>query len=262
MRAPPLRVLIIDDQPASVNLLLDYLAGQGIDAMVALDAHDGLAKAIAGQPALILLDLKMPGMDGLALCRALKATPATSAIPVLFLSAAVDMASKLQGFAAGAVDYITKPFFRQEVLARIFVHLGATHRSHALEFSAGISELVQAGAAPEASRMPSEDEFRRIVAVLRTRLDNAPTALELAREMGSSERRLNALFRDQVGMSVFEYLLELRLDRARELLKEGRLQIQLIATLVGYRNAGDFSRAFRQRFGVTPREYRDASRAA
>lgn len=61
-------------------------------------------------------------------------------------------------------------------------------------------------------------------------------------------------------MSVFEYLVELRMEYARELLKEGRLQIQLIASRIGYRNAGDLSRAFRQRFGVSPREYREVSR--
>lgn len=259
MLTPSFRLLIIDDQPASVNLLLDYLAGQGVDVMVALDGHDGIAKAVLGQPDLVLLDLKMPHTDGLAVCRLLKSNPATETIPVLFLTAATDMSSKLQGFAAGAVDYITKPFFRQEVLARIFIHMGGGADKG--NFKAGLDELAHAYASSESPQDKREVIFNRALAVLRSRLDNAPTAAELARELGSNERWLNALFRERVGMSAFEYLLELRLDYARELLKEGRLQIQLIGSRIGYRNAGDFSRAFRQRFGVSPREYRDASRA-
>ncbi len=115
------RLLIIDDQPASVGLLLAYLEDSDIDLLVALNGEDGLRIASEGQPDLILLDVQMPLMDGFSVCRRLKADRHTRHIPVIFLSAAIGIEDKLQGFAAGGADYITKPFSAQEVLARVFL---------------------------------------------------------------------------------------------------------------------------------------------
>ena len=128
MSASNTRLLIIDDQPNSVGLLLAYLGDKGVDILVALDGRDGLKKAIAGQPDLILLDVTMPVLDGFKVCEQLKADSRTATIPVIFLSAADSTEDKLQGFALGAVDYIGKPFSEQEVLARVFVHLGNRQR--------------------------------------------------------------------------------------------------------------------------------------
>ena len=118
-------ILIIDNLMESVALLLRYFQNEPIDAMVALNGVDGLRKAREGQPDVILLDVAMPGMDGYAVCRALKADPRTAAIPVIFLSANTRLQHKLDGFAAGGVDYIGKPFSSEEVMTRVCVHLRA-----------------------------------------------------------------------------------------------------------------------------------------
>lgn len=94
------------------------------------------------------------------------------------------------------------------------------------------------------------------MALLTRQLTDPPGLVELAHAVGTNERRLTHLFRQQVGMSTYEYLQQLRLERGRGLLRETDLQVQLISDQVGYRNAGDFSRAFRRHFGVTPRQYR------
>jgi DNA-binding response OmpR family regulator len=248
------RLLIIDDQPSSVCLLLAYLGDKGIDILVALDGRDGFKKAIDGQPDLILLDVTMPVMDGFTLCERLKAEALTADIPVIFLSASVALEDKLRGFAAGAVDYITKPFSEQEVLARVYVHLG--NRPQRTQPAPGLPPLLAEGVEGGPSR--EQQLFDRAVTALQHRLASPPGLTELAHEIGTNERKLTEIFRRRLGMTVFDFLLDIRLEKSRLMLENEEMQIQLIADRIGYRNAGDFTRAFRRRYGVSPSEYRRA----
>jgi DNA-binding NtrC family response regulator len=116
-------VLVVDDDAASLGALLETLRRASYRVLVAQDGTSALERAELGQPALILLDVMMPDMDGFETCRRLKANPMTADIPVLFLTALADTSEKLQGFEAGAVDYLTKPFRYEEVLARVRTHL-------------------------------------------------------------------------------------------------------------------------------------------
>jgi DNA-binding response OmpR family regulator len=249
------RCLIIDDQPDSVALLLSFLEGKAIDILVALDGKDGLAKAVIGLPDLILLDVSMPGLDGFAVCKQLKEDFRTQRIPVIFLSGRDGLDDKLEGFAAGGIDYITKPFSEAEVLARVMVHIHAKQRLEYLETAAGQRVLESFGECIEAD---DEGLFSKAVKVLEDRLADPPSLVELAHGLGTNERKLTHIFRRRVGITVFDYFAELRLETSRRLLEGTPLQIQLIADRVGYRNAGDFTRAFRRRYGATPREYRRA----
>ncbi len=248
------RILIVDDEQDSIALLLSYLEGQAFDILVALDGQDGLLKAVHGQPDLILLDVSMPGLDGFALCRLLKEDFRTRQIPVIFLSGRVGLEDKLEGFAAGGIDYITKPFSEAEALARVMVHIHVRQRMENLETAAGLRLLEAVGGGLN----PEDALFAKAVQVLERDLATPPGLIELAHGLGTNERKLTLIFRRKAGMTVFEYLAELRLESARRLLKGSKLQIQLIASRVGYRNAGDFTRAFRRRYGVGPREYRQA----
>jgi signal transduction histidine kinase len=113
-------ILIIDDQPRNIGVLFNFLRSYKYNVLVANDAESALhilSKETC--PDVILLDVMMPGMNGFDLCRKLKADPKTHSIPVIFMSALHDTASKLEGFSVGAVDYIIKPFEQEEVLARI-----------------------------------------------------------------------------------------------------------------------------------------------
>ena len=116
-------VLIVDDTPANVGILVEYLEGRRVRVAVAQEGEEGLARAEFVQPDLILLDVMMPGMDGFETCRRLKASPGTRDIPVIFMTALADTQDKISGFAAGGVDYVTKPFQIDEVWARVTTHL-------------------------------------------------------------------------------------------------------------------------------------------
>ncbi len=112
-------LLIVDDKPQNLRLVSDYLAEHGFELMLTRSGEQALEKARLATPDLVLLDLRMPGMDGFEVCRRLKLDPSTAAIPVIFMTAEDETAQKVTGFALGAVDYITKPIQREELLARI-----------------------------------------------------------------------------------------------------------------------------------------------
>jgi len=120
---PGQTVLIVDDTPANVGVLVDYLEDHGFRVVVAQDGSEGLKRAQFAQPDLILLDVMMPVMDGFETCRRLKADPCCADIPVIFMTALADSNEKVNGFNVGAVDYVTKPFQIEEVLARVNTHL-------------------------------------------------------------------------------------------------------------------------------------------
>jgi signal transduction histidine kinase len=119
----PPTILVVDDSLSFLGALLDHLAFRGFLVLIARNAAEGLMRAEYGQPDLILLDIVMPGEDGFEVCRRLKANKSTRDIPVIFMTGLSDAKQKVTGFDAGGVDYITKPFQIEEVLARIHTHL-------------------------------------------------------------------------------------------------------------------------------------------
>jgi len=116
-------ILIVDDIPANLAVAVEYLEANDFQVMVAQDGEEGLERAQLVRPDLILLDVMMPGMDGFETCRLLKSIDSTRDIPVIFMTALADSSDKVKGFAAGAVDFISKPFQVEELLARIETHL-------------------------------------------------------------------------------------------------------------------------------------------
>ncbi len=116
-------VLIVDDNPSIVALLGNVLREAGYDVRAAIDGARGLTVAAARAPDLVLLDIRMPGMDGFEVCQKLKQQEATRAVPVIVISALDDVNEKLRAFEAGAADYVTKPFEPREVLSRVGAHV-------------------------------------------------------------------------------------------------------------------------------------------
>lgn len=116
-------ILVVDDMPVNVEILSLILTANHFEVLVAHDGESALAMVESHLPQLILLDVMMPGIDGFETCQRLKMQARTKNIPVIFMTVLTDQQNKLKGFEAGAVDYITKPFYKEEVLARIRVHL-------------------------------------------------------------------------------------------------------------------------------------------
>ena len=116
-------ILVVDDTPQTLQLLVAILSGANYTVRPADSGALALASVLAYPPELVLLDVNMPEMSGFEVCRQLKQNPATQAIPVVFLSGLTDLDDRVQGFQLGAVDFVAKPFQRDELLARVSTHL-------------------------------------------------------------------------------------------------------------------------------------------
>ncbi len=116
-------ILIVDDSLTNLSAFSEYLAAPGNEVSVAANGTDALTQIGEHKPDIILLDVMMPGIDGFETCRRLKSNPATKHIPVIFMTSLADTVDKVKGLGLGAVDYVTKPFQEEEILARIKTHV-------------------------------------------------------------------------------------------------------------------------------------------
>ena len=138
------RILIVDDNPDNLRVLEGILRVGGFTARAALNGETALRAAASLAPDLVLLDIRMPGMDGYEVCRRLKDSPATRDVPVIFISALQDMEDKILAFRSGGVDYIEKPFQDEEVLARVRTHVELAYTRRMLARSNEVLEQLVA----------------------------------------------------------------------------------------------------------------------
>ena len=129
----PADILVVDDTMENLDVLVSILSEYGYNVRPAPSGAIALRAARSVPPDLVLLDIRMPDMDGYQVCQALKDDDLTRSIPIIFLSVLDEATEKVKGFAAGAVDYITKPFQGEEVVARVQTHLRLQHLQKRLQ---------------------------------------------------------------------------------------------------------------------------------
>lgn len=247
------RLLVVDDNEDERLLLSHFLQQEGCRVYLAHDGHDALKKALLVNPDLILMDVNMPVCDGLIACRALQEDPRTRTIPVVFLTGSAFPQDRVRGLMAGAVDYVTKPFLFDEVRLRLIVHLRAR-------------QAPAPSAPPANGDTPSPATLHTVLfqSACRHLLGNlsvTPDLASLAAALGTNTKRLNEAFRRCAGVTVFEYLREERMREAGVLLRDTALEVQSIAQVLGFSSGANFATAFKERFGLSPRDYR-ASRGS
>jgi sigma-B regulation protein RsbU (phosphoserine phosphatase) len=148
-------ILIVDDTVANLRLLADMLAEHGYHARPVPSGGLAVAAARAQPPDLILLDIRMPGMDGYEVSRILKEDPTTRDVPIIFLSALDATADKVRAFQAGGVDYVTKPFQIEEVIARVQAHVALRRLQQELQIAnAKMQRELALAAEVQASFLP------------------------------------------------------------------------------------------------------------
>ncbi|MCW2318758.1 DNA-binding response OmpR family regulator [Rhodoblastus acidophilus] len=245
----PTDLLLIDDSLTDLRLLMDMASGLQLRCSVAFDGKKGYQQAVLQKPSLILLDVHMPGIDGFATCRLLKANPATFATPVIFLTAANGLDERLKGFALGAVDYIGKPFHEAEVLARIGVHVRLSQKGAEAAETSPVDHDIRA--APQYAVL-----VRAAKDILNARIADPPSLEDLARLLGSNRRQINEAFQACCGQPTFGWLREERLRRAHHLVCSTDTPISQIGEHLGYSAPANFTRAFNDRFGFSPRDLR------
>ena len=205
-------ILMVDDNATNLQVLSQTLAGRGYRLLVAKNGDSALTITAKAEPNLILLDIMMPGMDGFEVCRQLKADPATHDIPIIFLSALGQTQDKVKGLNLGAVDYITKPFQPEEVIARVDTHLTLRCLQRRLEdLNANLEQKVR-----ERTRQLEEEQAKVLKAqnaiifgmakLTESRDDDTGKHLEriekyveiLARELGKTDEAIDEQWIEQV----------------------------------------------------------------
>lgn len=158
-------ILVVDDTPDNLRLLSAILTADGYILRKALNGKRALSSARAEPPDLILLDVNMPDMKGYAVCKHLKADPKTCHIPVIFISALDDVLDKVRAFTVGGVDYITKPFQAEEVLARVGTQLKLSRLTQELErrVEERTAELSQALGELQQAQQQLQQSFKSVV---------------------------------------------------------------------------------------------------
>jgi DNA-binding response OmpR family regulator/nitrogen-specific signal transduction histidine kinase len=243
-------VLVVEDNADVREMIRGHLS-PSYRVAEAGDGLEALEKARVIRPALIISDVIMPGMEGIAFCRLLKQDRSLQDIPVILLTARASKESRMEGLEVGADDYITKPFDKRELLTRV-ENLIRSRRALRKQFS---QELVLQ---PRGIVVPSEDAvlLERIGLAIEQHLEDPHfTVGALAAAVGMSVPGLKRKMRAIVNEPPVEYIRNFRLERAAQLLKQRTGNVGEVAFAVGFQNLSYFSKCFRDRFGSTPSQY-------
>ncbi|WP_460982077.1 hybrid sensor histidine kinase/response regulator transcription factor [Spirosoma fluminis] len=248
-------ILLVEDNDDIADYVVSVLSAEWHVHRVS-NGQQGIDTAIAEGPDLIISDVIMPELNGYELCRQLKDNPATSHIPIILLTAKAALESRVEGLAAGADDYVAKPFQVDELLGRVRNRLEQQQRMR-LHYRA---QLLREGHLPIASQAPQDEFMNRVYEVLETRLDDSTFGVEpLAASVGMSRMHLNRKIKAMTGMTPNELIRVVRLRRAAELLLTGA-SISAVADLVGFDTPAYFSKVFKEQYHLTPSEYVDQNR--
>ena len=255
-------ILLVEDE-ADYRLLIASDLEEDYQVVEAANGKEGLEKALETVPDLIVTDLMMPVMDGIELCRRLKAGVETAHIPVVMLTAKTAVESQVEGLRSGADDYVTKPFNMMLLRARISNLLETRRllRRHvAREFacSAGedpISEMLEI---PELRSGLDRTFWENLCRILKASCADPDFNTDsLATELNMSQRSMQRKIKALVDLTPVQLIVEYRLKRAVALLNDPEMHVTDIAYDVGFGDLSHFYRIFKKKHGMTPSQYRD-----
>jgi signal transduction histidine kinase/DNA-binding response OmpR family regulator len=247
-------VLVVEDHDELRAYLRRHLEDH-YRVVEARNGHEGLAQARRAVPDLILSDIMMPEMDGEELCRAVRADPELSFLPVIMVTARASRQSRLSSLEGGADDYLVKPFDPQELRLRVGNLLASRRRLAERLRDEGRSLPFVPLELPDAA--PHDAFATRLDAVLRERMGDEDLDVDdMAKALAMSRSTLYRQADDALGASPMELLWEFRLKHAAHWLEETDATVSEVAYACGFKTVPHFTRRFKARFGTTPAAYR------
>lgn len=246
----PRIILVIEDNKDMRTLIRTALKNEYL-VIEAKNGEEGEKAAIETIPDMIISDVMMPKKDGFDVARSIKSNEITSHIPLILLTARVEMSDRLVGLETGADDYLVKPFYAKELRTRV---KNLLHQRDRLKEKYSRLSLIK----PDDIPLKSIDQafLEKVVKVIESSLgDERFGVQELIREIGMSRTQLHRKLKALTNQSSNEFIQNIRLQRASEMLKNNTGTIAEIAYRVGFANPPYFTRAFKQHFGHTPSEH-------
>jgi signal transduction histidine kinase/CheY-like chemotaxis protein/ligand-binding sensor domain-containing protein len=256
-------VLVIEDHPEVRAYLRRHLesGSPAYRVLEAADGEEGLALARARLPDLVLSDVMMPKLDGLGLCRALRADPETDFIPIILLTAKAAPEDRLEGLAEHCDDYLTKPFDVAELRARIGNLIAVRQRLRERFRQPGADSdrlALRPLRLPAPTELTSADDafLKRIAEAVEANLADEEFSVErLARAVGVSRSQLHRQLKALAGQAPSDLIRSVRLDRAAHLLAARAGTVSEIAYAVGFKSVAHFSYSFVHAYGCRPSSY-------
>ncbi|GAB3902688.1 two-component regulator propeller domain-containing protein [Larkinella knui] len=241
-------LLIIDDN-ADIRAYVRSIFETDYAIIEAVDGQEGLEKATAMLPDLVICDLMMPRLDGYGFCRTLKTQAATSHIPVVMLTAKAAVENRIEGFELGADDYLTKPFNRDEIRARVWNLLQKQARLR--HFFGGPPN----GPVPvsDPGQLKEQAFLLKAIAVIEQHLAESTFSVEqLSEALNLSQRQLVRKLKALTDQTGVEFIRNRRLERAAVVLRQGNHTVSEVAYQVGFESLSYFTRVFQDKYGVLP----------
>ncbi|MCB0589074.1 MAG: response regulator, partial [Phaeodactylibacter sp.] len=243
-------ILLVEDNPDIRAYLRDNLEAH-YRIIEASDGQEGLEKAIAEPPELIIADIAMPRMDGIEMCSRVKSNINTSHVPVILLTARTSLVFKVDGLETGADDYVTKPFHMRLLAARI-KNLINSRRALRERFAKNFD------LSPSALALNSVDEqfLSQVKTVVERHIDDSGFSVDrLAAALNMSRMQLYRKLKALTGKSPNRIIRNFRLKRAAQLLESGQYNVSDVTYMVGYNDLKSFRDQFKKEFGVPPSGY-------
>lgn len=242
-------LLIVEDNVDIVDYL-DRLLRDDYELVKAYDGQEGLEKANAIIPDLIISDLMMPKLDGIQLCESLKKNEKTNHIPIIILTAKSAFEHKIEGLNTGADAYLTKPFRKEE----LFVRLKKLNESRTMLQE----KFRQFSLIEKPNTLKKENSFlHKIHSVIEANLNNTQFNVEeLAKQMFMSRMQLHRKIKAVSDRTTSNYIRSYRLYKSKPLLSDVNLSISEVAWAVGFQDVNYYSKSFQKEFGLSPSEFR------
>lgn len=244
------RILLVEDN-TELRQYLQQLFEPAFEVFVAADGVEGWEKTVSLLPNLVISDVMMPRSDGLELCRKIKQNPKTMHIPVVLLTARVAVVHELEGLETGADAYMAKPFNPQILYAKIAMMLQNRHQ---------LKEYYQRQILLEPADVAIPDQEKQLLEKAMTIVEanlidpdfNVPM---LVREMGMSQSSFYRQIKAITGQSVVEFIRDIRMKRAAQLLTSGTLRVSEVAAQVGMEDIKHFRKTFQSVYNLSPSDY-------
>lgn len=274
------KVLVVDDEKLIVKGIRFSLLQDGMEVDCAYDGEEALAMAKANEYDMILLDIMLPKMDGFEVCQAIREF---SDMPIVMLTAKGDDMDKILGLEYGADDYITKPFSATYLQARVenlliqrkklqsfyrdsLMHINMAAVPEDLPVSAEGESREENWTEPEQEAQPAVPDMSpndrkfmdKLVELMEQNMDNGELVVDdLVRELAVSRSVFFKKLKTLTGLAPIEFIKEIRIKRATQLIETGEFNMTQISYMVGINDPRYFSKCFKAQVGMTPTEYKE-----